>query len=300
MKQREHRSQPPTRPARSALNEATMPPANPTKPTIEPPNPPTRLSAATCTQAIADLDRDGFAIVRGVFAVAEIDALDAAADALVAHAVGLGAGEHDIDGSVFVLGEPRADGRPNIHRIVWAAAASPTIDALSQDPRLLQLASAALGGAAFDQLIAQLHPKLPGDDVDFAWHQDAVHRRFGTPEWRDAGLRNGYLQCLIAIDANREDNGPLRFIRGSHESGVIEHGPERTLAATQVSTAQAVSALLAPGDVAIFGPLTIHGSSPNASNGPRRVLVSGFAALGANSRRYPGRGAGRRVTFEAP
>lgn len=243
-------------------------------------------------QILAELDRDGFAIVRGVFSADEVAALSAATDALLARLRGLGPGEHDVDGAHVVI-----SGQGSVARVVWAAAADPTLDAFSRDRRLLALASMALGGREFDQLISQLHPKLPGDEVDFDWHQDAVHRRFGTEAWTDVDGRGSYLQTLVAIDACTADNGPALFVPGSHRLGSLPHRDDRTLDPARFDEASAVPALLQPGDVAIFGPFAIHGSRPNDSTGPRRVLVSGFALPGANHRSYPGRGSGRRVVL---
>jgi hypothetical protein len=45
----------------------------------------------------------------------------------------------------------------------------------------------------------------------------------------------------------------------------------------------------------VFGPFTIHRSLPNRSSTPRRIFINGFASPGANSRVYPGEGAGRTV-----
>ena len=241
------------------------------------------------------LQRDGFAICRGVFAAAEIAALASATDALLARLRGLAPGEHTVDGALVVIAPSGG-----VARVVWAAAADPTIDRLSRDPRLLALASLALGGLAFDQLIAQLHPKIAGDEVDFYWHQDSVHRRYGSDEWTDVGGNGSYLQCLVAIDACTAENGPLLLVPGSHRHGPLPHLADRTLGVEALAGRAPQAALLAPGDVAIFGPYVIHGSEPNASGGARRVLVSGFALPGANRRVYPGQGAGRRVELAPP
>lgn len=99
------------------------------------------------------------------------------------------------------------------------------------------------------------------------------------------------------VDGCRMDNGPLRLVPGSHLRGPLPHGDDRTQAHSQVGPGTPRPALLEPGDVAIFGPFVIHGSTPNRSADPRRVLVSGFALPGANHRRYPGHGAGRCVSL---
>jgi ectoine hydroxylase-related dioxygenase (phytanoyl-CoA dioxygenase family) len=51
-----------------------------------------------------------------------------------------------------------------------------------------------------------------------------------------------------------------------------------------------------PGDTLFFGPYTAHASFENTSNRYRRILINGYAFPGANSRVYPGDGAGRRLT----
>jgi len=52
------------------------------------------------------------------------------------------------------------------------------------------------------------------------------------------------------------------------------------------------------GDAIFFGPFTIHRSLPNRSAHRRRTFINGFAFPGANSRVYPGDGAGRTVGVE--
>jgi hypothetical protein len=47
--------------------------------------------------------------------------------------------------------------------------------------------------------------------------------------------------------------------------------------------------------VLFFGPYAIHGSTPNESAVPRRVLINGYAYPGANGRVYPGEGSGRTL-----
>ncbi len=234
--------------------------------------------------------RDGFAILRGLFQPSEVQVLGDAVDRLSAKLRGLPPGEHDVDGAVAVI----APGG-SIARVVWVAAADPELDRCSRDRRLVGLAALVLGGHRFDQLIAQLHPKEPGDAVEFDWHQDAVHRRFGTAAWTDIDGRGSYLQTLLAIDACTLDNGPLCLVPGSHGRGALVHSAARTLPIEALRGVRPVPALLAAGDVAIFGPFVIHGSTPNQGDAPRRVLVSGFALPGANHRAYPGKGSGRRL-----
>ena len=61
----------------------------------------------------------------------------------------------------------------------------------------------------------------------------------------------------------------------------------------RVPEERAVTLTMEPGDVVMFGPYTFHSSEPNRSDHPRRALINGYAARGANRRVYPGRGSGR-------
>lgn len=248
-----------------------------------------------------DWHRDGFAVVRGLWSADEVAVLLRSFDRLVALAAEL-APRLPVDGSPaallhhgaqFVLS--RATPAPRIHRVVWCGAAQPDLLAASADPRMRALAAGALNHDSFDQLINQAHFKLPGDAVHFPWHQDSVHRRYGTPLWTDVDGTGSYVQVAIALDPVGPDNGPLAFLPGSHKHGHIAPGVDGELPLDRFDLSAAIAPALAPGDVVLFGPYTVHGSAPNVSTQPRRVLVNGYASPGANRRVYPGEGSGRRL-----
>ena len=193
-----------------------------------------------------------------------------------------GSGMHA--GSQFVL-----DADPfRIRRVVWCGAAEPVLSAFGMDQRVLGLAAWALGERRMHQLINQAHFKLPGDGVVFEWHQDSVHRRYGTPLWTDVTGRGSFVELATALDPVRADNGPLRFVPRSHLAGHLDPLPE-------VDETAAVTPELDPGDVVLFGPYVVHGSGANLSDRPRRMFLNGFAHPEANRRVYPGDGAGREV-----
>lgn len=240
---------------------------------------------------------DGFVVVPDLFSPSEIEKLRACCDRLQAEAQQLGASALH-HGSQFVLGRVTAGplaGQVRIDRVVWAGAAEPHLLAVGEDPRLLRPVAQLLGGRAMDQLINQVHFKLPGDGVEFPWHQDSLHRRYGTPEWQDVNGRGSYVQTVLAIDDATLENGPLWFVRASCRHGHIPVGPDQVLPEVYVEQDQLVPVTLAAGSVAMFGPYTIHGSTANRSSQPRRLLINGYAAAGANHRTYPGQGSGRRL-----
>lgn len=200
-------------------------------------------------------------------------------------------------GSQFVLETaPDAAGveQVRIHRIVWCGAAEPVLSEIGKDPRLLRMASELLGTKEMEQLINQAHFKLPGDEVEFPWHQDSTHRRYGQAEWQDVNGRGSYVQTVIALDDVTEENGPLRFIPGTAKRGHLDIPADGTLP-TGIDASTAVEATMRAGSVLLFGPYVIHGSVPNRSPHPRRTFINGFAYPGANTRVYPGEGAGRLV-----
>lgn len=232
---------------------------------------------------------DGFVIIENVFTPEEINQISACFDRLQKTALQLDQTcEHQ--GSQFVVENQR------IQRIVWACGAEPVLKILGEHKDILGPVSTFLGSENMDHLICQGHFKLPGDQVDFQWHQDAEHRRYGTHEWRDINGTGSYVQTIAAIDPMRSDNGPVMILPGSHKDGFLNL-PEGDNRIQYVKEKDLVPVELAPGSVMFFGPYLIHGSLPNRSESPRRIFINGFSYPGANSRVYPGKGSGCRVIY---
>ncbi len=229
--------------------------------------------------------RRGWFMVRHLFTEEEVEALRRAFERLQRLAP-----EHDGDvGDAHYVVSNRA-----IRRVVWCGALEPSLLFAGRDPRILRPVAELLGTDHMDHLINQAHFKLPGDGVGFEWHQDSERRRYGTELWDDVNGKGSYVQTVIAVDDCRVDNGPIRLIPGNpgHLSlGDCSDEERRVL----IDEGSAQPAVMAAGSVLFFGPYTIHGSEPNQSDAPRRILVNGFAAPGANHRRYPGCGLGVRL-----
>ncbi len=230
----------------------------------------------------------GFFVERGLFRQDEIDAARAALERLYDVAQTLHAtGEHD--GAFFALSVP-ANGPSVVQRVVWAGGSEPVLLQLSEDPRLLAPALELLGSDQCEQLLCQAHYKMPNDGVAFDWHQDIRHRDKGGDTWRDVTGRGSYVQTLLLIDDMTEENGPLQFLPSN---AVTVDATGRLELGAPIDTTRAIAVTGRAGDVLFFGPYAVHGSNPNTSAMPRRVLINGYAAPGANKRAYPGRGACR-------
>jgi ectoine hydroxylase-related dioxygenase (phytanoyl-CoA dioxygenase family) len=237
---------------------------------------------------------DGFVVVPDLFTADEVAQMRAAFDRLERTASGLNATTM-VRGTQFVV--DRIEGRERrvrIHRIVWCGAAEPVLSEFGRDPRLVAISARLLGSNSMDQLINQAHFKLPGDGVQFPWHQDSTHRRYGSDQWRDLNGRGSYVQTMTAIDDVTADNGPLEFVRGSARCGHLEFPADGSLPAN-LDSLRIQAPTLRAGGVIAFGPYTVHRSLPNGSTRSRRTFMNGFAYPGANSRVYPGDGAGRIV-----
>lgn len=241
----------------------------------------------------------GFLVVPGVFQSGEADEMRAAFERLRQMAEVLGQTQMH-QGSQFVLDQVQDNGgkRVRIQRIVWCGAAEPVLSEYGKDPRLVRMAAQLLGSRSMNQLINQAHFKLPGDGVEFPWHQDSTHRRYGGGEWSDVNGVGSYVQTVIALDDTTEESGPLQFIPGSCKLGHVEMHEGSGELPSVLDPSQAVSATMAMGGVLLFGPYTFHRSLPNRSSRPRRVFINGFAYPGANSRTYPGEGAGRLLRVD--
>ena len=235
----------------------------------------------------------GFIVIDGLFSADEVAAMRDAFDRLAATALRF---DRTVmhRGSQFVMDAETADVR--IKRIVWCGAAEPVLSELGGDPRLIEIAAQILGSDTVEQLINQAHFKFPGDGVRFAWHQDSVHRRYGTPLWQDLNGRGSFVEIATGVDAMTAENGPLNFIAGTGDAGHIEPDPETgDLPDGSFDVTAAVALALEPGSAVVFGPYVVHGSEPNRSVNPRRLFLNGFACPGANKRVYPGDGAGRQL-----
>ncbi len=232
-------------------------------------------------------DEGGFFTLRGLFRADEVAAARAAFDRLYETAQGLReTGDHG--GAFFVL-DASQPGPVIVQRVVWAGGKEPVLLRMSEDERLLGPALQLLGTARCEQLICQAHFKMPNDGVAFDWHQDIQHRDKGGGTWRDTNGRGSYVQTILLVDDMTDENGPLEFV----PRDAARFDATGRLIPGSVDQARTIPVTGCAGDVLFFGPWAVHGSLPNVSSKPRRVLIDGYAAPGANGRFYPGVGSCR-------
>jgi hypothetical protein len=220
------------------------------------------------------LARDGYAVLRGVFAAAEA--------AEMATSLGTAVAADEAGDSAI-----RSDGGAGV---VYAAR-----NVLSLWPRAadvwrvapLRDALAAVLGPGFGLVRVLFFDKPPEATWALPWHKDVTvavrdnrlpSARFGKPT-RKAGVPHveaphevldRMLTARVHLDDVTEENGPLKVVPGSHHSGtelVLGDGPPHTVFA-------------AAGDVLLMRPLLAHcsGRSQPGTARHRRVLHLEFAA----------------------
>ncbi|MFC9842433.1 phytanoyl-CoA dioxygenase family protein [Streptomyces sp. NPDC060223] len=222
-------------------------------------------------------EEDGFAVVRGLFERAEIDALCAEFTAL--HAAGPVPGHF----------EPRATetGGPTDPLHAYPRILHPhRINALSLrrllDPRLGSIVETLLGE---EVLAAQsmFYFKPPGARGQ-ALHQDNFYLRVepGT-----------CVAAWIACDVIGRENGGLEVVPGTHRMDLFcpeEADAELSFVREYVPPPPGLAAVpvdMAPGDVLFFNGSLVHGSGPNLSTDRfRRSFIGHY--VGRSTRRIGG------------
>ena len=152
------------------------------------------------------------------------------------------------------------------------------------NPRFLVAASQLLGNKAVRFWHDQLFHKPAKKGGVVAWHQDYSYWTRTKPM--------EHLTCWCALDDATIENGCLQYIKGSHKWGLLPkpviagelHGIKDSLNEEQKKQFEnPVYTPVKAGEAIFHHPLTLHGSSENKSNQPRRAFVINVFADGVRS-----------------
>ena len=240
-----------------------------------------RLSARDSAEDyVTRYQREGYAVLRGVFDPGEVRAIAAAADQV--HAEAMRHGRSFRHGNLFYRVGEGAAGAPLVQMVQWPSYHQAVLNAVRLDPRMAGILAPLIGGE-LKQIINQIHWKARGGQGDFAWHQDS---RFRQPASAYRRLGTSYVQTGLAIDPHSRFSGCLRFVPGSHHDGDLPLDCEsevlgramndRALEAVGLAAADAVDVLLEPGDLALWNPYLVHGSGTNRADHARRLYINGY------------------------
>jgi ectoine hydroxylase len=218
---------------------------------------------------------DGYVVLPAVFGPDELAALRAESDRLVDLLVN----------ASLALGEvsPRLDLRADergtvLLKVQPLSDVSTLFRDVANDPRLLGPMRDILG---CEPLL--LEEKLNGKER-LGIDRDALPVRDWAPEFSfHTDLHyfalDGYpettMSSAIALDDCTPDNGPLRFVPGSHRKAdwPLAGGWPPVLAPGLFDEADQVPLLCPAGTVVLFHGRIAHASSPNRTDAPRRLLI---------------------------
>ena len=215
------------------------------------------------SQAKAQFEHDGFAVIRGFINPEEVEQIRREVDRYVAEVVPTLAAQeafYEIKGDPTTLKQlPRI----SLHDDYFAR--------LQQHQRLNDLAAALLGCPVISRDM-QWFNKPPGVGKATPAHQDGFYDRIDPIEM---------VNMWLALDPTDEQNGCVRYIAGSHRRGLRPHARTKTLGFSQGvvdfgpdDEAKEVSICAQPGDILVHHGLTIHRADANPSNRPRRAISS--------------------------
>lgn len=238
------------------------------------------------------LDRyraDGYAVVKRVFAPAEVAEMAASFDR--AYAEGIRHGRTFRHGNLFYRVAPDAALGTIVRYVQWPSWRDPVLERYRCDERMLDILRPLIGDS-LKQIINQLHWKPPGAAfADFAFHQDV---RFRRPRSAYRDLAMSYVQTGIAIDRHHAGNGAMTVLPGSHRMGELDFDTGNRVMNAAMADAdlirlgldptRVVSLDMEPGDVALWSVMTVHGSGPNRSDSDRRLYINGYVAAASCDR----------------
>jgi len=213
---------------------------------------------------LASYHKDGFAVVRGLFSVAQLNEIELHLaeylERTLPHATP----------REFIFEDNKEKSLRCAFRL---HERSGYFDALMRDPRLLSIVRDLFddGDGLADG--AMLITKAPFTDYRFPDHQDNAYQ-FWSPA--DA------VAVTLALDESSEESGAIICRAGSHTQGILPHRPSGIYGASRglvrIPAAEEfteVALSLMPGDISLHHVNTIHRTGPNLTARQRRNL--GFA-----------------------
>jgi phytanoyl-CoA hydroxylase len=231
---------------------------------------------------VAELRREGYAIVRGFLSPSEIAEVGAETDKMYQEGLKHHATYRDKNLLFEVLDDPKAKRRV-VLQAHWTAWLSPFMERMRRSEKYFAVLEPLLG-ADIKQISHQVHWKPPGAKyTSYRFHQDA---RFRQGNLKDFGYLQSAVTTGLAIDRQTIANGALRVMPKSHTLGYLglsDDGPimvgqtqDEELRRAGLDPANVVTCEMEPGDLLLWTLFTVHGSAPNVSDCDRRFMIMSY------------------------
>jgi phytanoyl-CoA hydroxylase len=160
-----------------------------------------------------------------------------------------------------------------LRKITSPSSGQPAFDKLRRDPQVLA-ALESCGLVEPQCLIDQVNMKLPRVGSGFPYHQDESFL-FGDALRRVQQF--GGVNLVIAIDPADAENGGFEVLGRTHQGALVDASYDTSARnAGLFDESHRVLAPLSPGDALLFHPRLAHGSGPNRSERPRRLITLWF------------------------
>jgi len=175
--------------------------------------------------------------------------------------------------SVFDLEPGHSADTPRLRRLKNPIEQHAVYDQTLRHPKILEIVSQLIGpGLRTNGNKLNMKYSQFGSPVE--WHQDWAF----YPHTNDNLLAVG-----IAIDAMTIENGCLLVVPGSHKGPVLSHHHSKGFFVGAVTEpdfepSDAVPIIVGAGGISIHHVRTLHGSAPNTSPNPRRLLLYQYCA----------------------
>jgi len=228
-------------------------------------------SISLTEEQIAFYHEKGYIVVEKVLDEEKLITLREVTDQVVEGARGLT--QHT---DVYDLEDSHIPEEPRVRRVKNPSKVHPVYRALSRDTTILHIVSQLIGpNIRFHS--EKLNMKSAGYGAPVEWHQDWAF----YPHTNDDVLAVG-----IFLDDCTLENGPLMVIPGSHKGPIYDHHAEGLFCGAihpscKVNYEDAVPLTCNAGGMTIHHVRAVHGSAPNRSDKPRRLLLFAYAAVDA-------------------
>jgi len=208
-----------------------------------------------CHSLKQDFDRDGYVVIRGFLNPERLATLQSHLERYIRDVV-----PQLPDADAFYEDKSRPETLKQMQRI---EKHDPFFAEHLNDPLWTDTASALFGEPALPPTGFEWFNKPPGTNHPTPPHQDNFYFCLTPPK---------VLTMWLALDVVDEENGCLRYIKGSHVPGMRPHNRTKTLGFSQgisdysdSDRALEVPIVAQPGDALIHLGNTIHRADPNQS-----------------------------------
>jgi ectoine hydroxylase-related dioxygenase (phytanoyl-CoA dioxygenase family) len=235
-------------------------------------------------KVVSEFRETGVAVVRGFLDPSEISELQLETKALYEEGL-----KHPVTfrhgNLAYEILPEEYFGKRYMIQAYWFAWASPYFDKFRSNQKFLTLLEPLLGHN-IKQVTQQIHWKPPGASLTgYRFHQDLRFRQ-ARDQYED--VVRDTVTVGIAIDRATTENGCLRVVPNSHTMGYlglsdngegqlmkgVTHDDE--LRSVGIDPSTIVDIELEPGDLVMWGLLTVHGSLANTSSSDRAFAISSY------------------------